>query len=695
MLQRSGTLAWLTVALLTGCRSDTDPLVASESGTDSRGVGDGGTTSVGGATGTSTETLEGFHCQDPNRTISNCDAEELFGAAKVSTFDLKLPGAAWEALRKNALEEKYTEAEVSFDGTPIGKVGLRFKGAYGTLVECVDTEGNLLCPKLSMKLKFHEYQSDLRFFGLTRLNLHSMYHDISHLRERVAYRLYREMDVVAPRSHWANVRVNGESLGLFSLVEQIDESFVDNRWSQSTGGNLYKEAMFSFAASTIFEGHTNPDMRANYETTMASLHTDAYLTERLQTNEAKPDHVRFRGFTTALEGAEPEQCLSVIERYMDRQYLARYFAVDDAINNWDGVTALYSGADYSWLSAHNYYLYAEPNRSALWLVPWDMDNALQVGSGFSTVPHWTQTPTDCSQLYPVFSGKSAVLAPGCIPFFRALAGDLASYRDAIRRLLDGPFDEAHVLGLIDDDAALIEPAVSADPFGPSFAAWKTAVARLKRDVPTLRQRLERFASAMTVSPLTFSAVRKTDFEAIDELEVLFGPTLMTNPNSIGQQSLNAEAPLAGSRDLKIAFEYHNELKAWDQWMYFSVPLREGSVDTRPLTGVRFRVRADRQRILRLELESPAQTRTDLGIRNGWDVAAGPTARVVEVTFSSAAVPSWALQRGTDPEDSLDAILSSVTGFAFHPYCLGRNGTGFLPGTTADAGWVQIDDVELF
>ncbi|MGC4067724.1 MAG: CotH kinase family protein [Polyangiaceae bacterium] len=695
MAQHFGTVAAFAAALVSGCGSDDDPLVVNPTGAGGRSVQSGGATSVGGTSGTAVETLAGFRCSDPNRTISDCDAKELFEASKISTFDLTLPTAAWEALQKNALDEKYTEAEVAFDGTSIGKIGLRFKGAHSTLVECVDTKGNLSCPKLSMKLKFHEYRSDLRFFGLTRINLHSMRHDASHLRERIAYRLYREMDVIAPRSHWANVRVNGETLGLFSLVEQIDESFVDDHWPESAGGNLYKEAMFSFAESTEFEGDANAAARATYQAAVASLRTDAYLTARLQTNEGTPDHSRLREFVDALEDASPDQRSSVIERYMDRPYLARYFAVDDAIYDWDGMTAIYSGMDYSWMSVHNYYLYSEPNRNALWPVPWDMDKALNTGSGFSIVPHWTQTPTDCSRLYPVFGGKSSVLAPGCIPFFQSLAHDTTSYGEAVRRLLDGPFAESYVLGLIDSDAALIEPAVSADPLGPSVVAWRAAVTRLKRDILTLRQRVQRIAAGAPVAPLTFSATRKVDFEDLDELEVLFGPVMMTNPNSDGRQFLNADAPLAGSRDLKIAFEYGNELKAWDQWMYFSVPIREGSVDARTLNGVRLRVRADRQRILRLELESPAQTRTDLGIRNGWDVPAGPDARLVEVTFSSAAVPSWSVQQGTDPEDDRDAVLSSVTGLAFHPYCIGRSGNGYLPGNMTDAGWVQIDDVELF
>jgi hypothetical protein len=273
---------------------------------------------------------------------------------------------------------------------------------------------------------------------------------------------------------------------------------------------------------------------------------------------------------------------------------------------------------------------------------------------------------------------------------------MTAYKLAARALLDGPFAEQRLLEQIAADSALVEAAVTADPSGPGLQSWRSSVEQLKRDVPTLRSRLEQIATAKAPVSLSFSTVKKTDFESLANTDVLFGPRLTTNANSTAQQSLNLIDPLWGSKDLKISFEYRDEVtKAWDQWMYFSVPLTEGSIDARPLTGIRLRVRSDRQRNLRLEVESPAQTRAELGIRQGWDVAAGPTPQQVEVTFAAAAVPSWSISQGTDPHDSLDAVLSKIRGLVFHPYCLGRSSSGFLPAGTSDRGWVQLDDVEFY
>jgi spore coat protein CotH len=104
--------------------------------------------------------------------------------------------------------------------TSLSGVATRFKGSLGTLAGCFRDDGSQYCSKLSMKLKFDEYVRDQRFFGLKRLNFNSMILDSSSLRERLAYRLFREMGVAAPRAVHARLRINGELIGLFSLVEE-------------------------------------------------------------------------------------------------------------------------------------------------------------------------------------------------------------------------------------------------------------------------------------------------------------------------------------------------------------------------------------------------------------------------------------------------------------------------------------------
>ena len=91
-----------------------------------------------------------------------------------------------------------------------------------------------------MKVKINWEGREEKFFGLKKIQLHSQNLDDSQMRERLAYWLFREMGVPAPRSIHARLLINGEYVGLFALTEQIDGRFT--RYNYDDGkGNLYKE----------------------------------------------------------------------------------------------------------------------------------------------------------------------------------------------------------------------------------------------------------------------------------------------------------------------------------------------------------------------------------------------------------------------------------------------------------------------
>jgi hypothetical protein len=122
---------------------------------------------------------------------------------------------------------------------------------------------------------------------------------------------------------------------------------------------------------------------------------------------------------------------------------------------------------------------------------------------------------------------------------------------------------------------------------------------------------------------------------------------------------------------------------------------KGAFDSRALTGLRMTVRGSAGRNLRVDLESPAQTATNSGIRVGWDVTVTPTTKTVQLAFANAFVPSWAIEEGKDPKDDMSAIRAAITGIAFHPYCNNRNTQGFIPTGETDPGWVEIDDLQFY
>ena len=397
-------------------------------------------------------------------------AADLFDEAQIRTLDLTVAAADWDWLNANPLLEQYVPADLSWNGVTVARLGVRYKGSVGSLRLCFDAQGNRRCPKLSMKLDFDEYVADQRFVGLEHLNLHAMMRDASAMKERIVYGLYRGAGVAAPRAAHARVRVNGADLGLFILVEAIDREFVQDHFRAidgSGGGNLYKE---------VWPEHAGP----------------APYVAALETNATAPNVDRMVRFAAALAATTPATFRATAAAWLDLPTLVSFLAVDRLVDNWDGFVGWYcASATGGTCANHNYYWYEEPGRDRLWLVPWDVDNTMQVPSPIRTsygMPDWNASPTDCARrsIFLGYFGRP----PACDHLTALMAQVLwTDYQARTAELLAGPAGPGVLEAQIDALAAQLAPEVATDGFGPSMTDWQAAVAKLRRDVTTLRARV--------------------------------------------------------------------------------------------------------------------------------------------------------------------------------------------------------------
>ncbi len=391
-------------------------------------------------------------------------AEVVFDEARVATYALTIAPADWAQLNATARDEQYVPATLTYDGEVLADIGVRYKGGFGTLALCFDGQGNRTCPKLSMKLKFDAYVAGQRFYGLKRLNFHAMMYDPSHVKDRLAYGLFRAAGVPAPRAVHARITVNGELLGLFALVEEIDGVFTKDRFAAIDGGdgNLYKE---------VWPQGTDP----------------APYAAALDTNEgASVDRiVRFAGALTAAGDAAFRATLA---QWTDVDALMNYLAVDRFIDHWDGIVGWYCDGAGNCVN-HNFFWYEQADADRLWLLPWDMDNTFQVPSPIREsygMPDWNGS-SSCASI-PVFFGIPG-RAPACDPLIRRL-GTLTwpEYQAATAALLAGAAAPGVLEARLDELAAQLAPHVAEDPAGPGTAAWQAALDELRTELPTLRAR---------------------------------------------------------------------------------------------------------------------------------------------------------------------------------------------------------------
>jgi hypothetical protein len=594
------------------------------------------------------------------------DQFDVFSDRAIRTYSLELPAERWRELRERALAESWAEASLDVDGVPFGPVGVRFKGSTGTLAACFQ-DGKPVCTKLSMKVRFDRIDSRRRFFGLQRLNFHSMLRDPSWMRERLAYRVFEDAGVIAPRSAWARITVNGEDLGVFTVVEAIDARFADRRFFFDDG-LLYKEAW------------------------PISLDPD-YYEQRLRTNRSEPhEHAKMLAFAHELAQAGPDGLARVLERWTDADQLMRFMAVDRLIGNWDGINAWY--CDPGACANHNFYWYAERERRRLWLIPWDLDNTFLLFDPLFLARAWRAAPVGCDAR-PRAGGLYPIRHPTCDRLAAALAALARDrFRPALREVMERAFDPERLRAQILAWRTLLAPQVARDAKGPGPTAWDAEVHALVASLRRLHARGEALVRGDPNGVLVLDLAGRNDFEATSAASLWRSVEARSNRRSRVAHGLGLERALAGRADLRVDFELRDDSRDPEdrflQWASVTLPFAGGAVDLGRIERVRVRLRADSPRTLRIDVESPRYPSDDAGQRYGWEVAVTPAARQVTLAIRDLALPAWS---ELEPV-ARDEVLARASGLSFHPQPRGRLASGFFPPGGSDSGALRIVDIEL-
>tara|TARA_X000001036_G_scaffold394155_1_gene394297 strand:+ start:391 stop:1800 length:1410 start_codon:yes stop_codon:yes gene_type:complete len=321
---------------------------------------------------------------DGSENYLNFGSEYIFDQESLHAFDLVISEENLNLLNSDPAAEEYVEGMLIFENDTLSPVGIRYKGSIGAFVGCLDgpnifePSGAKICTKLSMKIKINWDGRKEKFFGLKKLQFHSMNNDASQMHDRAGYWLFRQMGVPAPRAIHAKLTINGTYTGLYSLVEQIDSRFVKENFDDDEG-NLYKEIWPLSSAGTPYsiEDYVNA----------------------LKTNENENPSVQLiRGFGQKIADANEENLQEIIAGHMNIDEIISYAVVDRVIRNDDGAFHWYCEANDC--NNHNYYWYEEPSTAQLHLIPWDLDNAFEnIGSNANPVTpiadQWGSSRNNC------------------------------------------------------------------------------------------------------------------------------------------------------------------------------------------------------------------------------------------------------------------------------------------------------------
>jgi spore coat protein CotH len=182
-----------------------------------------------------TAPLYGLGCGQTTATAA--DDDRPFYDDRVVTVQIKMTDADWEYTCRNAMLEQYVKADLLYDDELIPDVAVRPKG--NSSLSMAVRDGDL---RFGLKVDLNFFNSARNLYGIKKLNFSNGFSDPTLIRETLAYELYEQMDIPTPRTSFVDLWVNDLHLGVYTMVEQVDQTFI-NRNFDDTNGNLYKPEM--------------------------------------------------------------------------------------------------------------------------------------------------------------------------------------------------------------------------------------------------------------------------------------------------------------------------------------------------------------------------------------------------------------------------------------------------------------------
>ena len=344
--------------------------------------------------------------------ITSIRPAEFFSPTKVWRAHLSMSADAWQAMQprqgpgggfggggrflgppggrngvagRQGIEFDYVSATLQINDWTFRDVAVRYKG-NGSYLRATRSGSD----KISLKVDLNKHVKGQKLAGLTTLNFQNNITDGSWMNEVLAYRLYRDAGALAPRTAYAQVYLTIEGrretryLGLYSISENVDENFFDERFGTKKGA--------------IFKPST-PELFVDWGPEW-SVYNQSYDPKTDLTDAHKQ---RVIALGRLVSRAPDEEFAAKIADFVDLDDFARYFAVLAWLANHDSLLQ----------NGQNFYTYLHPKTDRMHFIAWDQDFSFgnsRNNSGWSIYSPWSGNNRFLSRLYQLEAFRSRYLA---------------------------------------------------------------------------------------------------------------------------------------------------------------------------------------------------------------------------------------------------------------------------------------------
>ncbi|MBZ0268629.1 CotH kinase family protein, partial [bacterium] len=316
----------------------------------------------------------------------------------------------------------YIEAEFDWGSTHLDAIGVRFKGnsSYWGYY------GN----KKSFKLDIDEFVVGQEIEGLDKLTLNNCYLDPSFVREKCAYELCEAAGLPTVRTNYAALYINGTYWGLYLLIEQYDQEFLESRFGAGENGNLWKGEPYG---SLEYLGANESSYYDDYE---------------LKTNETANDWSGLVHLTDVLNNTPVAALPDSLHNLVDANSAMAMLALENFTVNLDS----YIGR------CANYYFYQRDLDGRFAFMKWDQNEAWGVFN------MWNLSTTQLAQLSPYWTNPSSGEDRPLAEQLYQVPGYDAVFLGHMKRLMAGAAQPDTLVARMEELRDLIRTWVYADPY---------------------------------------------------------------------------------------------------------------------------------------------------------------------------------------------------------------------------------------
>ena len=288
-------------------------------------------------------------------------ADAFFDDAFLHEIRLNMNAQDWQSLKDHYLQDTFYPCDFRWRNQVVRNIGIRSRGT-----------GSRNGTKPGLLVDFNQYVTGQTFLGLESVVLRNNTQDASNLNERLSMLLFRRMGIAAPREAHAKLYVNDQHVGLYMIVESVDNAFLKRTLGENAG-YLYEYDYPANGRPYYFE----------YRGSDPNLYVPLPFRPENHRNDPRPEFIE--QLVQTINQTSDAAFRGAIGEYLDLTKFIRYVAVEMFVGDNDGFLG-----DYA---MNNFFLYRFDNSKLFTFIPWDKSEAFKNGFEYSIFHNISDVPS--------------------------------------------------------------------------------------------------------------------------------------------------------------------------------------------------------------------------------------------------------------------------------------------------------------